>query len=201
MTKAVLLDLGNVVLGVDFRRVFSAWAEAANVSEQVFYDRWQIDDAYADHETGKIDFDQYADRLAERFKVNLSREQWRDGWNSLWTEPFHSVIELLPAIASRYDLYAFTNTNDTHAECWRALYGSALRPFEHIFVSSEIGVRKPHVDAFHYVCRAAGSEAGHTLFLDDTLENVKGALDAGLQAHHVASENDVASHLQRLLDR
>ncbi|XOV84569.1 MAG: HAD family hydrolase [bacterium] len=200
MTKAVLLDLGNVVLGIDFRRVFSAWATAANVPVQIFYDRWQVDSAYADHETGKISFNEYADQLAARFEVNLSHEQWRRGWNSLWTEPFHDVIALLPAIASRYELYAFTNTNDTHAQCWRSLYGPALAPFEHIFVSSEIGVRKPHVEAFHYVCSAAGSEAGQTLFLDDTLENVNGALDAGLKAHHVASQSAVVAHLQHLLE-
>lgn len=200
MTQAVLLDLGNVVLGVDFRNVFSAWAKAANVPEQLFYERWEIDAAYADHETGHIDFDQYCAALADRFEVNMTPEQWQHGWNSLWTEPFHNVIELLPEIASRYSLYGFTNTNNTHAECWRSMYGPALTAFEHIFVSSEIGVRKPHVEAFHYVCQSAGTEVDQTVFLDDTIENVSGALAAGLQAHHVANEDDVVAHLRRLLD-
>lgn len=37
---AILLDLGNVVLGVDFRRVFDFWSELSQVPSERFYSRW-----------------------------------------------------------------------------------------------------------------------------------------------------------------
>jgi glucose-1-phosphatase len=199
MTKAVLLDLGNVVLGIDFRRVFTTWAKAAGVPEQIFYDRWAIDQAYKDHEVGSIDFDAYVAALSERFEVTLPVEDWRAGWNDLWTEPFHQVIELLPEVAARYQLYGFTNTNHTHAEQWRNLFGDHLQSFNDIYVSSEIGLRKPELDAFEYVCQQMSTAPGQVIFLDDTLENVAGARDAGLQAQHVRGEAEVASALRALL--
>ena len=49
---AILFDLGNVVVEVDFRRTFRHWAGSAGVDEQVFFERWSEDAAYRAHETG-----------------------------------------------------------------------------------------------------------------------------------------------------
>ena len=199
MTQAVLLDLGNVVLGVDFRRVFTHWAELAGVDEQRFYDRWEICQAYRAHETGDMAFEEYCGVLGERFEVDLPPGQWREGWNAIWTDPFHDVIELLPRVAERYHLCCFTNTNDTHAKSWRRRFPDCLASFATIYVSSEIGHRKPDTRAFEYVCGEMDTLPEHTLFLDDTLENVGGARAAGLCARHVRSEKEVVEALRVLL--
>ena len=196
--KAVLLDLGNVVLGIDFRRVFQSWADAAQVDVDVFYDRWEIDQAYMDHEVGLIDFETYSKALAQRFGVELCLADWQAGWNNIWTEPFHSVIELLPQISQRYALYGFTNTNDAHAACWRVKFAESLSPFTDIYVSSEIGLRKPDKAAFEYVCADMDIAAEHIIFVDDTQTNVTGAADAGLNAQHIRHEEE-AAHLVRSL--
>lgn len=201
MTKAVLLDLGNVVLGIDFRRVFARWAELAGVDERRFYDNWAVDDAYKAHEVGEITFTEYCENLGLMFELELTEVQWQEGWNSLWTEPFHSVIELLPAVASRFELYGFTNTNNTHAAFWRPAFSRELSHFEHIFVSSEIGFRKPDESAFAHVCAQIEHAPEDVLFLDDAAENVSGARESGLAVRHVTSEQAVRDALQSLLDR
>ena len=197
--KFVLLDLGNVVLGVDFRKVFAHWAAAANIPEQRFYDLWVIDDAYKQHEVGNLSFAEYSTALSARFNVTLSLDQWRDGWNDLWTEPFYGVIELLHEIKSQYRLFAFTNTNDTHAECWRRLFGDELKTFEHIYVSSEIGARKPNKEAYLQVCKHMGAKPDEVIFVDDTVENIKGAQAAGLDARLAKGEREVVEVLSSIL--
>ena len=77
--KAVLLDLGNVVLGVDFRRVFAYWARLSNTKEELFLAKWSMDEAYEQHERGEIDFDEYSLHLSNRFKITNSG--WRAGTN------------------------------------------------------------------------------------------------------------------------
>ncbi len=200
MKRALLLDLGNVVLGVDFRRVFRYWADAVNVDEQIFYDGWAIDQAYREHETGHIDFPTYTRALGQRFQVDMPEHEWRAGWNDIWTQPFHGVIELLPALAERYALYGFSNTNDTHVTFWRARFAEELSAFETIFASSEIGLRKPDAPAFEHVCREMASTPAQTVFLDDTRENVDGALRCGLDARHVKDEDAVVRELRALLN-
>ncbi len=197
--KAVLLDLGNVVIGVDFRRVFNAWAAAAGTAPDRFHSRWRMDDAYRGHERGELSFAEYTAHLSQVFQVELSAEQWQDGWNDIWTQPFHDVIELLPQVAARYPLYCFTNTNDTHAVYWRRHFADALGHFERIFVSSEMGERKPDPAAFTRVCEHIGTHPEQVLFLDDTGENVNGAGRAGLQARQVDNEAAVVRQLTALL--
>ncbi len=197
--KAVLLDLGNVILGVDFHRVFTHWANAANLNPDHFHQRWAIDTAYEEHECGRISFDTYTQALAERFEVILSPEQWLAGWNNIWTQPYTQAIELLPQVAEKYPLFCFTNTNQAHTQYWRRHYPGAIGHFEHVFVSSEIGHRKPVPAAFHYVCNQIGWAPDDVVFLDDTRENVAGARQAGLQAHHVPTEADVVARLRQLL--
>lgn len=197
--KTVLLDLGNVVLGIDFRRVFSSWAESSGVDARVFYDGWSLDDAYEQHEIGAIDFNAYTRHLSALLDVEMSDDEWARGWNDLWTEPFHQVIRLLPELQRTYRLFAFTNTNDTHAACWRDQYGTLLTPFEEIFVSSEIGVRKPSPEAYLDVCQRMATHPEDVFFVDDNRENIEGANVAGLKAHHASGEAEVLAVLERLL--
>ena len=88
--------------------MFTHWSKSSGVPEQRFYDRWQLDEAYAQHEIGALSFEAYAAHLSEVFEAQMSIDQWRDGWNDLWTGPFTSVVTLLPKLALQYPLYAFT---------------------------------------------------------------------------------------------
>ena len=88
-----------------------------------------------------------------------------------------------------------SNTNPTHEAVWRARYSEALAPFQEIYVSSTIGQRKPDVTAYHWVAESMGLAPAEILFLDDTPENVDGAVRAGLQVRWIQSEADVVAAL------
>ena len=67
-----------------------------------------------------------------------------------------------------------------------------------MFISSEIGLRKPDLQAFEHILKDTSTTAATMLFFDDTNENVEGALRAGLQAIHVKSAVDVPEALLAL---
>lgn len=197
MTRALLLDLGNVVLEVDFRRTFRAWAASAQVDVSHFHERWSLDGAYEAHERGHIDFETYVAALERRLGVSMPLAHWKAGWNDLFVGPFDRVQERLRTLAGRVPLYAFTNTNATHEREWRARYPEALTHFEEIFVSSTIGLRKPDEEAYQWVADAIGLTPGEILFLDDNRDNVEGARAAGLNVEWIRSEADVVEVLNR----
>ena len=62
MPKAILLDLGGVVLGIDAAQVFRTWATRARVETKHFERHWVMDEAYELHEIGAIDFAEYVRR-------------------------------------------------------------------------------------------------------------------------------------------
>jgi len=194
---ALLLDLGNVVMEIDFRRAFRHWARHARVDADQLYARWSEDEAYRAHERGELSFDAYTAALGRRLGIDLPPETWEAGWNEVFVGPYVQVQTLLANLAGRLPLYAFTNTNRTHELSWRARFAYALVHFDEIFVSSSMGMRKPEQAAFRWVADAMGAHPERILFLDDNLENVEGAAAAGMQTVWIQSEADVVSTLTR----
>ena len=198
MTRALLLDLGNVVMQIDFRRTFHYWARHADVEVKQLYERWQLDEAYEQHETGAIDFATYIDALSARLGIDLPMHHWRDGWNDLFVGPYQEVQNRLPSLSQEVPLFAFTNTNPTHHASWSRRYPEAFRHFRNVYVSSDIGHRKPNVSAFQHVAEDMGFEPEHIVFVDDTKENVYGALAAGMDARWVRNETEVVAILEEI---
>ena len=195
--QALLLDLGNVVVEIDFRRTFQHWAQCAEVDVDLLYQRWQLDEAYQAHETGDLDFENYIDALAQRLGISMPLADWHAGWNDLFVGPFVQVQQRLRELAGTIPLYAFTNTNPTHEQVWRHRFPDALTHFEDIYVSSTIGLRKPEVAAYQWVSNAMGLDPQSILFLDDNQENIDGARASGLQAEWTQNEADVIRALDR----
>lgn len=196
--KVLLLDLGGVVLGIDFRRVFRHWAQSAGVDESLFFNHWTLDQAYKDQEIGQLDFAAYASHLSTNLGVSMPLQQWRAGWNALWTEPYYEVAALFASLKPRYTLCAFSNTNAEHATSFMLRYPDIMEQFDHTFLSHEVGCRKPSAAAFRHVCQLMQAEPSQVTFLDDNQENVEGAQSAGLIAHLTRSEAEVVAVLQTL---
>ncbi len=198
---ALLFDLGNVVIEIDFDRVFESWARDAGTSPSAIKRRFSFDDAYERHERGEIDVSQYFASLRDTLRIDLLDEQFLDGWNSLFVDEVAGMRELLGRAREHFPLFAFTNTNAAHHAEWSSRFASACAPIGEIFLSSDLGLRKPDVAAFEAVARAMGVPEERILFFDDSAQNVSGARKARLQAVHVTSLADVDAALRPLMDR
>lgn len=195
--EALLFDLGGVVMGLDWEPMFSSWARDSGADAQALRRRFAFDDDYRRHECGAIDAHAYYDSLRRALGIALDDARLEAGWNAIFTEPVAPTVRLLEALEGRIPLYAFSNTNATHHRVWARKFERALRPFRRVFVSCELGLRKPEREAFHAIAREVGVAPARILFFDDTLENVEGAQRAGLAAVHVRSPQDVEDALRR----
>jgi putative hydrolase of the HAD superfamily len=197
--RAVLLDLGGVVIDINVAPLFERWARAAGLPVEQLMSRWGADDAYKRHETGDLDFDGYCAHLAAKLGIELPPEEWREGWNAIFVGPYNGVVARLPRIAERFDLCCYSNTNDAHHAAWSTRYAGELKPFRRVYVSSTIRRRKPDVASFQWVARDMGYAPEQILFIDDTLENIEGARAAGLRAVQARGEEAVSRALDNLL--
>lgn len=196
--SALLFDLGGVIMGIDWDRAFERWARASGEEPGTIRDRYRFDDAaYERHERGEIEERDYYAALRQSLGIDIADDEFRAGWNAIFTGDIVENVELLRRIEGRIPLYAFSNSNATHHGVWGKRFEGALRPFRKVFVSSELGVRKPDREAFQRISREIGVPLAEILFFDDTLANVEGARAAGLQAVHVKSPQDVEDALRQ----
>ena len=100
--------------------------------------------------------------------------------------------------STRWPLYAFTNSNPTHHAFCSVRFADVLQSFRKVFVSSELGQRKPERAAFEAIAAAVGVRLDRILFFDDTPANVEGARAVGMPAVLVRSPADVAEALAAL---
>ena len=108
-------------------------------------------------------------------------------------------MDLLPELASKFELYALSNTNLIHADFFKKEYQPELSDFHKIYISNEIGLRKPDVECFEYICEEIRVSPEKVFFLDDTLEHIAGAKTFGINAEQVTSELGADQILKRTL--
>ncbi len=201
MTKpieALLFDFGNVLVHIDFDRVFAHWARAAGVPVQHVSSRFDFDEPFRAHEDHRLEAAAYFAQLRRILAIELSDEQFLEGWNAIYIEPVAGIETLLAEVAARYPLYLYSNTNRAHYDVWRVRYAHLLAHFREVFVSHELGIRKPAPEGFAQVARRIGVEPARIAFFDDLAENVEGAGRVGMRAFQVASVAEIRHSLAQL---
>ena len=196
--QALLFDLGGVVMDIDFNRAFSHWQPMSRLSLAELEAAFTFDVPYQRHERGEIGAAEYFAHLAQHLQLHDDPARIAEGWNSIFISEITETRRMVEAARAKLPCYAFTNTNAAHQAAWSARFPAVVQAFERIFVSSEIGHRKPDRSAFEFVARSVGVPIESILFFDDTLVNVEGALAAGLAAVHVRGPADVKAALQGL---
>ena len=196
---ALLFDLGGVVIEIDFDRVFARWAMHAQRDPDGIKARFSPDAYYERHERGEIDASAYFASLRVSLGIDISDAQFQDGWDAIFVGEVPGVQPLLRRARESLPVYAFTNSNAAHQHVWSRRFSTALGIFKAVFVSSDIGRRKPEPEAFRAVAAAVGIPAPRIAFFDDSLENVEGARACGLRAVHVRSISDVQASLRAII--
>jgi HAD superfamily hydrolase (TIGR01509 family) len=193
--QALLFDLGNVLVEVDWNRSFALWSDRSGVSIESIAVRFLPDDAWHAHERGALGDAEFFAGLSRTLGLSLGEEDMLAGWNAALGEPFPGVTELVARAAARIPVYVFSNTNTAHVTHFRPRYRDLFAPVRSVICSCELGARKPDLEAFRQVAAQIGVAPQSILFLDDSEANVSGALAAGMHARHVPSPRELASIL------
>ncbi len=196
---ALLFDLGGVIVDIDFRRVFEAWSADSGVPAATLESRFSMDAYYERHERGEIPVADYFESLRSSLGIRLTDKQFERGWNAVFVGEVPGIARLLRRAQVHFPLYVFSNSNAAHHAYWARQYAPTLCVFRKVFVSSDLGRRKPEPEAYAAVARAMGMPLPGILFFDDLEDNVEAAKKIGMQAVHIKSFADIEKTLEDVL--
>ena len=199
--EALLFDVGGVVLDIDFERAFRSWEPISRISLQEIRRRFSMDGPYEQHERGEICAAEYFDHLREVLELEGGDANIAQRWNAIYVREIKETKQYILSAKRKLPCFAFTNSNPTHQAVWTAAYPGVVGAFDRIFVSSDLGLRKPERAAFEKISKIVGVDTSAILFFDDMLENVEGARAAGLRAVHVRTPLDVKRALVPVVSR
>lgn len=179
---AVFLDVGGVVLEIDWSRTFEALGVQDKDRRKKVLKRLSAWGRFHDFERGKVSVPDFFQDLCGLFQVNLEYSFLQEAWNRL-------IVGNLPGIESVFDLcqgrvpvFALSNTNIVHYEHMAATFPISAR-FERFFSSFEVGARKPEREIYSKVAEKAKVDPHRSLFIDDLSVNVEAARSVGFLAH------------------
>jgi putative hydrolase of the HAD superfamily len=193
--RAVVFDLGGVVVDYDFSHALTVWQEASRLAPAALRDAFRFDDPYGQLELGTLDANAYFAHLQRALCLDCGHDVIERGWNAIFQGRIDATLALIDGIRGAVPCHALSNTNALHLDEIRRLYPDLLTRFEQVFASHEIGARKPQPEAFHHVLRAIGVPAHEVLFFDDRQDNVEAAIACGLQGVVVRQPGDVRDAL------
>ncbi|HST02741.1 MAG TPA: hypothetical protein VLJ84_13875, partial [Usitatibacter sp.] len=84
--RALLFDLGGVVMGLDWNRCFAHWAAASASEAATLGSRYSFDAAYKRHEEGEIGELDYYRSLRASLGIDIPDDEWARGWGAVFTE-------------------------------------------------------------------------------------------------------------------
>lgn len=197
MTKAVLLDLGNVIVGLDMDRVYRATAAVSPFSVAEVPGRIRDAALYEPYERGEMSSEEFHRRFCEALQINGVRFA---EFSRLWGDMFQPTpllsSELLEGLSAPCRLVLVSNTNELHFR-WIRQHYPLLEHFHEYVLSYQVGRMKPSAEIYREAIRRAACQAEECFFADDVAENVEGARRMGIDAVLFSGEDQLKSELAR----
>ncbi len=194
--KAVIFDLGNVLVNYDVKKASRRFSEAGGISELRIWAHFflsKFEQAYTRGELSTYEFYREACRV---FKKPVSYKIFKHYWNDIfWENP--GMEKLLLRIKKQYPLYLISNTNELHYTYLRKHF-KLLRHFKRRFPSHEVGARKPDLKIYRRVLKKIKLRPEETVFIDDMKSFIQGARKAGMYALHFKTRACLVKDLRNL---
>ena len=195
-----IFDLGNVIVDIDFNRVLGAWSDFSRVPLATLKQNFVMGEAFHRHERGEISDEEFAKALCEEMALPLSYEQFSTGWQAVFVALRPDVIDIMHKLRAKGDrVVVLSNTNRLHTTFWPEQYPEIRAAADRIYLSQEVGMRKPESSIYQQVLTQEGFSAEDTVFFDDNAENIAGAERVGITSILVANKATIPDYFSKLL--
>jgi len=194
--KAVIFDLGNVLVNYDVKKAARRFSEAGGISQIRIWAHFFLSKFEQSYTRGEISNREFYQEACRVFKKPVPYKRFKHYWNDIfWENP--GMEKLLIGIKRRYPLYLISNTNALHFTHINREF-KLLRHFKKMFPSHEVGARKPDPRIYRRVLKKIGLQPEETVFIDDMKSFVQGARKIGMHAIRFRGLKLLIRDLQKL---
>jgi glucose-1-phosphatase len=178
--KAVIFDLGRVLVHFDFRRGYRA-LEGLCPHDAAAIPKLLAGTGLVERfETGLIEPRDFVAEMSRVLDLHVTYDQFCDIWSCIFTDTL--VPEsMLAGLKARYRLLLLSNTNAIHFEMIRRTY-PMLRHFDDLILSHEVKAMKPDPAIYRAAIERAGCEPGECFYTDDIEAYVEGGRAMGIDS-------------------
>jgi putative hydrolase of the HAD superfamily len=196
MIKAIIFDLGKVIIPFDFQRGYEALAGLCSYSAEEIPRRIGATNLVRRFEMGQVKPHDFVRQICGILDINVSYEEFCTLWSSIFLPETLIPESLVSGLRDRYRLLLLSNTNAIHFSMIQENY-PIIRHFDERVLSYEVGEMKPAPKIYHEAISRARCRPEEIFFIDDIDTNVEAARREGIEAvqfHSLTQLHDELRH-------
>ncbi len=195
--RAIIFDIGRVLIRVDIARAMDGLASGLSLTPQDVWSAIEKDPRWLDWQEGRISPLDWHLHLNNRLGTSLTFEEFSEVWNrALDPKPIHSEA-FLEKLSKNYRLALLSNTDPIHMS-----HEEARFPFFRFFAiriySYQVGASKPNPIIYRYALQACKVGAAEAVYIDDVAAYAEAAQRLGMTGIVFQSPEQLQTDLQNL---
>lgn len=195
--KAIIFDLGGVILNIDYRLTINAFEKLGVKNADLFYSKKEQNPIFDKLEIGAITPNSFLTAL-QKYCANTNKNEVEKAWNAMLLDLPKSRLNHIQKLSKNYKLFLLSNTNEIHINAFKKKIGekrwlqfSSL--FTKMYLSHEIGFRKPNKEAFQIILDENRLKANEVFFIDDSPQHIESAKSIGIQSHYLLEGEEITT--------
>jgi epoxide hydrolase-like predicted phosphatase len=199
MIKAVIFDLGGVIVPFDFKRAYARMEGLCPYPAAEIPKRLRSTDLVMRFETGQVGSEDFVREVSGILELRTNHEEFCDIFNCIFMNETLVAESLLERIHERHRLLLLSNTNPIHFSKVDALY-PIMRHFDDRILSYKVGAHKPAPRIYQEAIARAGCRPEECFFTDDVALFVEAARCEGIDAVQFQSAAQIERELTNRLE-
>ncbi|MGY6561925.1 MAG: HAD-IA family hydrolase [Luteibaculaceae bacterium] len=199
----IILDLGGVLLNIDYSRTITAFNQLGVIDNNFFYSKEKQSPLFDSFEIGAITTEEFISILKKKLSIATNDDLIIDAWNAMLLDFPDRRWRLLAELNENFNLYLFSNTNEIHESAFNKIisnsFGSSSldKWFKGYHLSHKFGYRKPNKQAFTKLLEINNLKAKDCIFVDDSAQHVEGAKLVGIKSFLLDKNEELEELLRK----
>ena len=205
MAKAIIFDLGNVLLPIDLGLTYEAFAAHSSFRAIEIEKKILENQLWVPYESGLQSDEEFRAFLCEHLSLNCTDSEFYEAFSALLLDFHHGVYDWVESLTSSFQLYLLSNTSSIHAKRFTQVKlgpegQNLFSLFNRVYYSFEMGLVKPNPLIYQQVLEENLLNASDALFFDDNVANINSANLLGIQSFLVDPSQDL-HQIQKIINR
>jgi HAD superfamily hydrolase (TIGR01509 family) len=193
--KTIIFDLGAVILNINYQNTIDEFTKLGVNNAATLYSKKVQTNLFNQIETGMISSNEFLKALQKETK-NANINQVEKAWNAMLLDLPEERVHLIKKLKNNHTIYLLSNTNAIHIDAFKKQLGNKkwlafCKLFDKMYLSHELGLRKPDVKIFEYILKEQKLKAEEVFFIDDSPQHIASAKKIGIHCHHLLDDEDI----------
>ena len=195
--KNIIFDLGGVILNLDYTKTVDEFKKIGLLNFQDLYSQKMQNILFDDFEKGEVSSAEFISSLIDSENLKIKEIDFINAWNAMLLEIPIKKLEFINSLKKDYKVFLLSNTNEIHIYKFEDdlkknnMLNQFYKCFDKVYYSSRMGKRKPDENCFKQVLEENQLVPQQTLFIDDSVQHIKGAKRIGIETFHLEKNKSI----------